>query len=192
MFCPRCGAQLPDGATFCGSCGSPLDGTAPAAARRRSAQPDAALRTLALVAMGGVGAFGLVSFFLGLAGAVRAISLLDTLPACLAALAHAAVSLGLSLGPLMLCTRGLLLPGVGAGRGRCALAVTSAAAAIAVWALGSFVFVEPGSSTTSAQAVLCAALHPVGSWAGVSAIVLTVASGLLIYGSTRGRARASA
>ena len=25
MFCPHCGAQLPDGLAFCGNCGSPLN-----------------------------------------------------------------------------------------------------------------------------------------------------------------------
>ena len=26
MFCPKCGAEQPDGAKFCGSCGVPLQG----------------------------------------------------------------------------------------------------------------------------------------------------------------------
>lgn len=25
MFCPKCGAQIPDGSRFCGSCGSPIE-----------------------------------------------------------------------------------------------------------------------------------------------------------------------
>ena len=32
MFCPKCGAQNPDGAKFCGSCGAAQSAGAPAAA----------------------------------------------------------------------------------------------------------------------------------------------------------------
>lgn len=41
MFCPHCGAQLPDGSAFCGNCGSPLASAQPAAPSQPapSAQP---------------------------------------------------------------------------------------------------------------------------------------------------------
>ena len=29
MFCPKCGAELPDGATFCGQCGTSISSNAP-------------------------------------------------------------------------------------------------------------------------------------------------------------------
>lgn len=41
MFCPHCGAQLPEGSAFCGNCGSPLASAQPAAPSQPapSAQP---------------------------------------------------------------------------------------------------------------------------------------------------------
>ena len=187
MFCPRCGAQLPDGAAFCGSCGSSLRGSAPAAAPASGASSGSALLALDAVVFGAAGAFGLVSFLGSLSDAMRAIGLLEALPAFVSALLYAASSLLLSLGPLMFCARGLLVPRTGATRGRCAVAVALSVAAIAVWALGSFAFVGLGPSVTSVQAVCFSAFHFVGPWAAVSAVVLSAASVLLVYLFVRGR-----
>ena len=34
MFCPKCGAQQPDGAKFCGNCGATLQGGGSERSRR--------------------------------------------------------------------------------------------------------------------------------------------------------------
>ena len=39
MFCPKCGAQNPDGAKFCGSCGAAISANAPAHATATPATP---------------------------------------------------------------------------------------------------------------------------------------------------------
>lgn len=39
MFCPKCGAQNPDGARFCGSCGAPFAARAPQPAQPQSSAP---------------------------------------------------------------------------------------------------------------------------------------------------------
>jgi uncharacterized membrane protein len=38
-FCTKCGAQVPDGISFCGSCGSPIVGAVPAAGQVPAAGP---------------------------------------------------------------------------------------------------------------------------------------------------------
>ena len=42
MFCPNCGAQIPDGSKFCGNCGARLDGAAQAPQQSAYQQPQAA------------------------------------------------------------------------------------------------------------------------------------------------------
>ena len=75
MFCPRCGAQIPDGATFCTKCGNQLpDGQrqagsvppAPAPRRRPKAPLVAAL--VAVVVVAGVVVAGMLTNWFGLAG----------------------------------------------------------------------------------------------------------------------------
>ncbi len=41
MFCPKCGKEVPEGATFCPSCGAPIQAAAPGAAPSQTTQAQA-------------------------------------------------------------------------------------------------------------------------------------------------------
>ena len=68
MFCPRCGATLPDGAAFCGACGSRLSGSsgAPTPAvrtRRRSWVLPVVISAAVVAVLVGGGVFVWLTFF---------------------------------------------------------------------------------------------------------------------------------
>lgn len=60
MFCKNCGANLPDGTTFCGSCGAKQDAPAPAAAPAGGYVPQLNLNNFALGNVKGMRLVGVI------------------------------------------------------------------------------------------------------------------------------------
>lgn len=189
MFCSRCGAQLPDGAEFCGSCG--LDLRKKASLGRGSTikiDSSSALFSFSACAVGVMGALNLFNFFVSLPSAVGIIGILDSLQAFVGALLYSVLALILAIVPIMLCLRGLLTAKTKGPRG----GFISTAASLAVISLVMLVmsaafFSEPVSSTTSVQAVGFAVLHPFGGWIIASVVVFAMAGILSVCSVSNAR-----